>query len=297
VLYTDATNLVWELHGTNWSVITSATAPVQCRDGALVQYDPLHRKTVLIGTRGPAEGSLPTSTSLSETWLWDGVNWAQAADTNSSPRGAAGGGMAFDAARGEMVLLTMGTMQTWTFDGAKWTRRSPSTAPSPGLWVFDLAYDPVNQLCVFFCGETAQQPLLYPRNTWAWNGTDWKKLAPLKLPPATIDYALAYFPERNALVLHGGWNDPTWQFRRNVWLLSLRSEIRFLGFNLGAADILLTSLSSSQTGARQILQTSSNLAGPGTWVDALTNAAPTATNTWLVPRQAGPAFYRILEQP
>ena len=297
VLYTDATNRVWELSGTNWSVVTAATAPVQCRDGALMQYDPLRRKTVLVGTPGPDLTSLPEPTSPSETWLWDGVNWAQAADTNSSPVGAAGGGMAFDAARGEMVLLTMGTMQTWTFDGTNWTRRNPATTPSPGLWVFRLAYDPLNQLSVFFCGETTQMPLTYPRNTWAWNGTDWKKLAPLKSPPATIDYAFAYFPERNALVLHGGWNDPNWQFRKNVWLLTIQNEVRFTGLDLGTADISLTSTGRVQTGTRQILQTTTNLAGPAAWVNTRTNAAPTATNTWLVPRQAGQEFFRILEQP
>jgi len=297
VLYTDATNLVWELSGTNWSVITAATRPVQCRDGALMQYDPARRRTVLVGTPGPPESSLPVSTSRSETWLWDGTDWAQVADTNSSPRGAAGGGMAFDAARGEMVLLTMGTMQTWVFDGTKWRQRHPATLPSPGLWVFHLAYDPVNQLSVFFCGETTQQPLAYPRNTWAWDGTDWRKLAPLRSPPATIDYTFAYFPERNALVLHGGWNDPNWQFRRNVWLLTIQNEIRFTGLQLDATDISLTSTGRVQTGARQILLSSTNLAAPATWVNTLTNSAPTATNTWLVPRLAGPEFFRIVEQP
>ncbi len=297
VLYTDATNRVWELSDTNWTVVTAATAPVQCRDGALMQYDPLRRRTVLVGTPGPSESTLPLSTSPSETWLWDGVNWAQAAGTNQSPRGAAGGGMAFDAARGEMVLLTMGTMQTWTFDGAQWTQRHPATAPSPGLWVFHLAYDPGNQLCVFFGGETTQSPLAYPRNTWAWDGTDWRKLAPPRSPPATIDYAFAYFPERNALVLHGGWNDPNWQFRKNVWLLSIGTEIRLTDFAAGPQELSLTSTGRILTGARQILQTSTNLAVRTAWVSVQTNVTPAATNTWLVPRPDGPEFFRILEQP
>lgn len=149
--------------------------------------------------------------------------------------------MTFDAARGEMVLLTMGTMETWTFDGAQWTRRTPATTPTPGLWVFHLAYDPENQLAVFFCGETTRSPLTYPRNTWVWNGTDWKKLAPLRSPPPTIDYAFAYFPERHALVMHGGWIEPNWQFLKNVWLLTIQNapgtEIRFIGFNLGARSL------------------------------------------------------------
>jgi hypothetical protein len=219
VLYTTATNTVWEFNGTNWSVITAASAPIQCRDGAQMQYDPLRHKTVLVGANG-----WPGQSAASETWLWDGTNWTLAADRSASPRGAAGGGMAFDAARGEMVLLTMYSMQTWTFDGTKWTQRNPATVPSPGLWVFDLAYDPVNQVAVFFCGETTDGHATYPRETWAWNGSDWQKLSPATVPPPTIDYALAYFPERGGLVMHGGWGDPDWRFRTNVWLLTLQGQ-------------------------------------------------------------------------
>ena len=71
---------------------------------------------------------------------------------------------------------------------------------------------------------------------------------------------MAYFPERNALVLHGGWNDPTWQFRKNVWLLTIQNEIRLTALDLGTSNITMTSTGRVQTGARQILQTSTNLA-------------------------------------
>jgi hypothetical protein len=218
VLYTTATNKVWEFDGTNWTVITATTTPIQCADGAQMQYDPLRRKTVLVGTTG-----YPGVSKMSETWFWDGTDWTLAAGTNASPRGAAGGGMAFDAARGEMVLLTMGTMQTWTFNGTNWTERSPATVPSPGLWVFDLAYDPVSQRVVFFGGETRVSPPTYPTNTWAWDGTNWMKIEAATGPPGVIDYALAGFPERGGLVMHGGWGPSNWNFRTNVWLLTLDS--------------------------------------------------------------------------
>ncbi len=142
--------------------------------------------------------------------------------------------------------------------------------------------------------------MTYPRNTWVWNGTDWKKLAPLRSPPPTIDYAFAYFPERHALVMHGGWIEPNWQFLKNVWLLTIQNapvtEIRFIGFNLGATEFSLTSTGWVQTGTRHILQSSPDLTPPVSWVNLQTNAAPTETNAWLVPRRAGP-FFRIMEQP
>jgi hypothetical protein len=131
--------------------------------------------------------------------------------------------MTFDTARGEMVLLTMGSMQTWTFDGTKWTQRHPATSPSPGLWVFQMAYDPTNRLAVFFCGETTSGKASYPLDTWAWNGSDWKKLASTTVPPATIDYAFEYYPEGEGFVLHGGWGDPGWSFRSNVWFLKVEN--------------------------------------------------------------------------
>jgi hypothetical protein len=148
VLYTTATNKVWEFNGTNWAVLTAATTPVQCADGAQMQYDPLRRKTVLVGCLG-----FPESDSPSETWLWDGTDWTLAAGTNASPVGAAGGGLAFDPVRGEMVLLTHSTMQTWTFNGTNWTRRTPATTPTPDVWVFDLACHPPSGLVVFYGGE------------------------------------------------------------------------------------------------------------------------------------------------
>ena len=52
VLYTTTTNRVWEFNGTNWTVVTAAFTPVQCADGAQMQYDPIRKKTVLVGCKG-----------------------------------------------------------------------------------------------------------------------------------------------------------------------------------------------------------------------------------------------------
>lgn len=218
VLYTDATNKVWELTGTNWAVVTAASAPIQCKDGALLHYDPIRQRTVLVASK-----EYPGNNAPSETWLWDGTNWTLAANTNASPRCAAGGGLVFDSARAEMLLLTMHRMETWAFDGIVWTQRHPAHSPSTNLMLFDLAYDPVRQVAVFFGGERTLSPYDHARDTWAWDGTDWRPLATDTVPPFNIDYAFAWFPERDALVMHGGWCEPDWDIRSNVWLLQLRS--------------------------------------------------------------------------
>ena len=221
VLYTDAGNEVWEFDGAGWNTITAATRPVQCGDGALLQYDPLRRTTVLVG----CIDEFPAPGRPSETWLWDGGDWTRAADAGASPPGAAGGGMAFDSARGEMVLLTMGAMETWTFDGTSWTQRHPGTVPSPGIWVFDMAYDPASQRVVFFGGESTGEPLSYPQVTWAWDGTDWQVVDVPAAPPSDIDFAMAAFPELGGVMMHGGWgpggSGPG--YRTNMWLLTMES--------------------------------------------------------------------------
>jgi hypothetical protein len=289
---------VWEFDGTNWKVVVAATTPIQCSDGAQLQYDPVRRRTVLVGCAG-----FPEADSASETWLWEGVDWTRAADSTQSPRGAAGGGLAFDAARGELVLVTHSTMATWAFDGTTWRQRAPATTPSPGVWVFDLAFDPASQRVVYFGGEhlTAEEPWnsTYPTSTWAWDGTDWHQLATSATPPPTIDYALAGFPERGGLVMHGGWGDPEWQFRASAWLLTLPGgptpTIRFTEIRPLDGSFSLTSTGRVQAGASQILQAASALSVPAAWGDIQTNATPAGTNTWLVPRDLDAGFFRIVE--
>jgi hypothetical protein len=301
VLYTNDGNKVWELTGETWTMKEPATTPIQCMDGALLQYDPIRRKTVLVGC-----GEWPGPDVPSETWLWDGADWSLAAGVDSSPVGAAGGGMVFDVSRGEMVLITHSTMQTWVFDGAAWTQRHPATVPDPGVWVIDLAFDPVAERAVFFGGETLgstpEAEATYPEKTWAWDGQDWTELGLLSPPPANIDYAFAFFPERSALVMHGGWSEASeWRMRNNVWLLELggapAAEIRFTNIEaLGGGEFKLTSTGRSASGNRQILQGTAQLGPQADWVSLQTNDNPQDENVWTVASQEPTRLFRILEE-
>lgn len=216
VLYTSdaSTTETWELAEGAWALKTVVTQPVACADGALFQFDPGEQKCLLVGGAGWPDPGL-----ASETWLWDGADWTQAA--SGDPVGAAGGGMAYDAARGEMVLLTMIKMNTWVFREGAWTLKSPDTAPSPGVWVFDMAYDAAGQQVIFFGGEGGSWPdVVYPTNTWAWDGVDWMLLATTGAPPSSIDHAMSYLPSRSGVVMHGGWASPDWSPRDMVWLFA-----------------------------------------------------------------------------
>ena len=215
VLYTVTNNtvpVVYELANNVWTQRSFATSPVACGDGALMCYDPVRQKTVLVAATN-AE-----ATSDSETWLWDGTNWTQVA---GSPRGAAGGSMTFDVARRNMVLLPFYATNTWTFDGTTWTAHQTAHVPTTSVWVARMAYDPVNEVAIEFGGEHMAATNIYPTNTWAWNGSDWQMLTTTSYPPSTIDMAMLWFPPMNSIIMHGGWGpDDGWLRRNTVWVFS-----------------------------------------------------------------------------
>jgi hypothetical protein len=307
VLYTTAGNKVWELGADGWELKEAETTPVQCSDGALLQYDPARRKTVLVGAAGWPEAGKP-----SETWLWDGEDWTRAAGPDASPPGAAGGVMAFDAARAEMVLVTHTTMETWTFDGATWTRREPATVPEPGVWVAGMAYYPPLQCCVLYGGEhiPPDQPDPvpgYPTRAWAWNGDDWTLVNSSGGAPANIDFGFIWFPELEALVMHGGWGpDSDWKPRKAVWALTLTGgpppgDLRFTQIRWVDADTLeLVTTGGGGPGRTQTLQATTGLGAAATWTDLESRPNPSAENTWRVkgsPAEKPRRFFRVIETP
>jgi hypothetical protein len=60
--------------------------------------------------------------NLSDTWEWDGANWTQVASSGPAPR--SDHAMAWDAARGRMVLFSgwLVGADTWEWDGTVWTQ-------------------------------------------------------------------------------------------------------------------------------------------------------------------------------
>ena len=74
--------------------------------------------------------------------------------------------MAYDIARGQMVLLAVN--QVWTWDGTDWTLHTPVHSPSPRYGP-GVAYDAARGQVVLF-GGTGSIDL---GDTWTWDGTDW----------------------------------------------------------------------------------------------------------------------------
>ncbi len=95
---TDINAQTWTWNGAAWTWRTTAVAP-SARTQAAMTYDGARRVVLLFGG---TDSNNTTSPSMSDTWTWNGTAWTLVA-------GAAGpamtGSLAFDAARGEDVLV------------------------------------------------------------------------------------------------------------------------------------------------------------------------------------------------
>lgn len=145
--------------------------------------------SIAMGQTGGADSAEPNSSSPS-------VVWTQVFPA-ASPDGKVGPAMAYDAARGQIVLFggigggPAGTAfaETWTWDGTTWTQKFPVHSP-PGRGWSAMAYDAAHAQTLLFGGIGANSTWL--SDTWLWNGTDWTQASPATNPPARIDYAMAY---------------------------------------------------------------------------------------------------------
>jgi hypothetical protein len=130
--------------------------------------------------------------------------------------------MAYDAARGQMVLFTgsyTGEGQTWrfgdkpqtfegktfTYDGKTWTLRHPTVSPPAEG---PMAYDPVLRRIVLVTGE----------QTWTYDGSTWTP-QPVVSPSGPI----AYDPAIRRIVLVSGTSSfeplSTWTYDGKTWTL------------------------------------------------------------------------------
>jgi len=116
-------------------------------------YDSAHRKVVLFG------GSDSSSSSLGDTWVWDGTNWTQNFPATSPPARAFHS-MAYDAARGQVVLFggcctsaSGGDFNdTWVWTVRLGRRNPRRLSHRRGTMVGFLAYDEARQQVVMFSG-------------------------------------------------------------------------------------------------------------------------------------------------
>ncbi len=95
----------WEWDGSNWFERTPLGSTPGARHEHAMAYDPVARVTYLFG------GLDPSGTPLNDLWVFDGASWTRLVTLNPPAR-RFDCGMAFDTARGKLVLFG-GQNTTW----------------------------------------------------------------------------------------------------------------------------------------------------------------------------------------
>lgn len=213
----------WEWNGKGWTELPDF-GPAPRRHTALA-YDSVRKRTILFGGSdqpGMDELLVPKDKVIEpdpRTWEWDGTGWSVRATNGPRPR--YGHAMAFDSARGRVVLFGGGYEEftkgkkpekinrylgdTWEWDGRAWTQVS-DIGPAPRIW-HSMAYDPERGRMVLFSGQIADPTKsaaeVIPTDTWEWDGHLWSQVANIG-PGHWMLAGLAYDIAHHQMVLFGG---------------------------------------------------------------------------------------------
>lgn len=239
---------VWELDlaTMTWHDRTpQPTTPPGQRIAHAAAFDRVRGQMVVHG------GVNESSVRLGDTWTYDpdAGTWAQAAGGGASPGIRTEAAMAFDEARGVVVLFggVVGPSgqiydeTTWEWDGSAWRDATPP-GPSPrGRRRATMVYDPDRRAVVLLGGNISLTGNNAPplADVWEYDGTSWK---PINQPGTALNPArwlanVTFDRARREIVHVGG------QILRNgdtttgqTWLGSLDcSEICLADYN-GSGD-------------------------------------------------------------
>lgn len=191
-------------------------APSPRNESAMV-WEAGRGRVLLFG--GDTRGGL-----MDDTWEWDGHAWRPVLLPAGAPRPRPrmGHDMAYDAARGRVVLFGgYGLSDTWEWDGSNWKRIvRPAGAHGPDArGGHALAYDAARRRVVLFGG--ARGVASVRGDTWTWDGATWtRETAPG--PPARAFHSMAWDAARERVVLFGGLGgsglrDDTWEWDGTTW--------------------------------------------------------------------------------
>lgn len=203
-------NDTWVFSGNTWQQRQPATLP-PARWGHAMCYDGA-RGTVLLfsGRLGGA------STTLTDTWEWNGTNWSQLFPT-TVPRGREDHSMAFDSDRGETIMFggwitgATFTNETWAFRNGNWVLLAPANAPTPRSEQM-MAYDRARRRIVMFGGDSSAGRL---GDTWEFT-TNWVQRSPANAPAPREEGCMVFDEQSQEIVLAVGWDlghyTDTWHF-------------------------------------------------------------------------------------
>jgi len=187
-------------------------------------YDAGWNSVVLFGGLTDSLGN-----ASDQTWAWDGelLRWSNATPA-VSPSARYGHAMAYDAARGVVVLFGGRTSpntpdselnDTWIYDGGTWIQLFPAGDVPQRRSGHVMIYDTLRQETVLFGGRIGDTFL---DDTWVWDGMSWTQLTPATSPSPREYAAMAYNEDCMKAVLFGGRADTplgdTWTWNGTDWV-------------------------------------------------------------------------------
>ncbi|MFG0320572.1 MAG: kelch repeat-containing protein [Planctomycetota bacterium JB042] len=204
-----------------WTQLSPTAAPSSRQDHNMAPFT--GNTIVLFG------GSLSKNTSpLNDTWSWDGNTWTQLFPA-TAPTGVTGHAMAFDPARGRIVMFGGSTVpagqvnyinETWEWDGSDWTKMTPATSPPARDWS-SMTFDPTLGKVLLFGGRDSNNKpagsYVPYADTWTWDGVDWVELFPATVPNVRHGHQLAFDQGLNKVVMTGGQRPGTTYDETWVW--------------------------------------------------------------------------------
>ncbi len=191
-----------EWDGSKWIAQNPATRPGLTTEHAMA-YDLRRRRTILASGRYIG--------ARQECWEWNGATWARTA-LQTAPRSRYHHAMTWVGAGpklGACVFLYGGHRlnecldDTWIYNANTWTRVIHDFSPGK-RWMHCLAADTKRNWIFLFGGNKLliHQPV---NETWVWNGQTWGKSGASIAPPARNEAAMAYDPDRDRMILFGGY--------------------------------------------------------------------------------------------
>ena len=165
----------WEWNGRTWTQVAPRGDIPLPRAGHALAYHAAMGRIVLFG------GSISSRFDAgNDLWSWDGERWTQIRALGPQPPAMFDHGMAYDEARGRVVvvggcqdfeLCTPIQKNVWEFDGERWYEIVPEgPVPAPRRSMLAI-YDPRLQETVVFGGAAEDDETL--PDLWTWNGRRW----------------------------------------------------------------------------------------------------------------------------
>ncbi len=170
---------------------------------------------------GGADAAAPRE--LDEIWEYDGIDWVPRAAI-ARPTARRGHAQSFDPIRGRVVVTGglgngIDPQLVWEWDGVRWTSARSVVHPRLGFFLQQV-YDQARGRTVLV------QAIVFEVTTFEWDGQAWRIATDPPHPGGRDLHALAYDPDRAAIVLFGGYassvqpaQDDTWERRGGAWHL------------------------------------------------------------------------------